>query len=276
MRLINNLDIQAFHPEEVLVLIRHGVDVSVLDNNLNQPLTEQTKPDIRLLGKQLIWLCESLGVTNICLRHSNRLRAIQTTAIIAEEFFDANLLVEMVETIGVREIYQGDFVVRNHAHGTDYRPLVDAWDAWQAKLNACELCYRFGDPVSLQNGGYEFPELVGWFNKFGENQGEFSLRLYQTLFDTLSSDPNKLQVLVGHQASCSRIQRILSSTSKLSNKSAFEAGEFVRFIEKSGTRISIDHACGVVVKKPRRDLILSVLEKEINFLNSNTWHEVVL
>lgn len=268
MRLINNIDLKTTSVREVFVLIRHGVDISILDNTLDQPLTEETKPDIRVLGEQLIQLCRLLGVGIVCLRYSNRLRAVQTATIIAEELSDVGLSAEMMETPGVREVYQGKFIVRDHKCGTEYQPLVAAWNAWQAKLNACELDYRFGDPACLSKGRYEFPDLIGWFNQFGETQREFSLRLYQMLHDMLSVASDHLQVVIGHQASCSRIQRVISSVSQLSSGDTFEPGEFVRVIEKHGERMTIDHACGIVVERPEQNLTLAVLEKEIDFLCS--------
>jgi broad specificity phosphatase PhoE len=235
---------------------------------LNQPLIEETKPDIMTLSKQMIRLCGRIRADRIVLRHSNRLRAIQTASIIAEELFAVDMPIEIVETAGVQEIYQGDFIIKDHVTGTEYKPLVDAWNAWQKKLNACELLYRFGDPLVDNSEKAEFPELVGWFKGFGEHQGDFSLRLYYMLKEVFEVSSNDLQVIVGHQASCSRIQRIISAVLGLNSANDFKPGDFVKFLEKKGSRITIDPACGVVVRKPDQGLIVSVLEKEIKYLES--------
>lgn len=268
MRLVENSNARGCSPGQIMVLVRHGVDVSVLSRDLNQPLTEETKPDVKILGKEIVRLCRTVGVSRVCVQHSSRLRAIQTAAIAAEEFFAANISTEMHETAGVREIYQGDFVIRNHVHGNGYKPLLDAWRAWQQKLGACELLYRFGDPVVNSDGKAEYPELVGWFNKPGEHQGEFSLRLYLLLKNVFEKTGDELQIVIGHQASCSRIQRILSAAAKLANADEFKSGDFVRYLEKQGSRQSIEPACGVVVRKPERDLIIAILQKEITYLRS--------
>lgn len=268
MRLIENNDTYGCSPDEVMILIRHGVDVQELSQDLNRPLTEETKPDIRTLGKQVIRFCGKIGVRKIQIRHSNRLRAIQTAAISAEEFFMAGIPTEMFETAGVREIYQGDFTIKNHMHGAEYKPLVDAWRAWQQKLDACELLYRFGDPVIGNNDNAEYPELVGWFKKFGEHQAEFSLRLYLLLKEVFEITDIALQIITGHQASCSRVQRIISAASKLTSVDNFKPGEFVKFLEKKGSRVTVEPACGLVVKKPKRNLIIEVLQKEIEYLKS--------
>lgn len=266
MRLTESSDTRECIPGDVLVLIRHGIDVPILSQDLNHPLVEETKPDIRTLSKQLIRLCGHIGANRIVLRHSNRLRAIQTASIIAEEFFAIDMPTEIVETAGVREIYQGDFIINDHVTGAEYKPLVDAWNAWQKKLDVCELLYRFGDPLTDNSGKAEFPELVGWFKEFGEHQGDFSLRLYRTLKEVFEVSGNDLQVIVGHQASCSRMQRIISAALGLNSAEDFKSGDFVKFLEKKGSRITIDPACGVALRKPDQNLIVSVLEKEIKYL----------
>lgn len=267
MRLIEHPNLADFSSGQLLVLIRHGVDVPTLSQDLNQPLIEETKPDIRTLSKQLIRFCGRIGASKTIIHHSNRLRAIQTTDIVAEELFAANLSTVIHETSGVREIYQGNFrITEDHVHGTDYKPLQDAWIAWQQKLDACELLYRFGDPITDDLGKSQYPDLVGWFEQFGEHQADFSLRLYRLLRDVFEHEETELQIIVGHQASCSRIQRILSAASRLRSAGQFDPGEFVRVLEKSGDRRTIDPACGVVVEKPTRALIMEVLEKEIAFL----------
>lgn len=268
MRLIESVDTRDCISSDVLVLIRHGIDDPVLSQDLNQPLIEETKPDIKTLGKQLISLCGRIGADRIVLRHSNRLRAIQTASIIVEELFAIDMPTEIMETAGVREIYQGDFIIKDHVTGTEYKPLVDAWNAWQKKLDACELLYRFGDPLPDSSGNAEFPELTGWFKAFGEHQGDFSLRLYRMLKEIFEESCDGLQVIVGHQASCSRMQRIISAASWLNSAEDFKSGDFVKFLEKKGSRITIDPACGFALRKPDQNLIVSVLEKEIKYLES--------
>ncbi len=268
MRLIENSDARGCSSGKIMVLVRHGVDVPVLSQDLNQPLTEETKFDVKILGKEIVKLCRTVGASKICVQHSGRLRAIQTATIAVEEFFTANIPTEMCETTGVREIYQGDFVIRNHVQGNEYKPLLDAWKAWQQKLDSCKLLYRFGDPVINSDGEAEYPELVGWFNKLGEHQGEFSLRLYLLLKSMFEKTGNELQIIIGHQASCSRIQRILSATAKLSSIDEFRPGDFVKYLEKEGSRQNIEPAHGIVVRKPERDLIIAILQKEIAYLRS--------
>jgi len=268
MRLIETQDTRGCSPSEMMILARHGVDVDDLTQDLNQPLAESTKPDIMILGKQMIEFCRKIKARQVQIRHSNRLRAIQTAAITAEEFFVAGIPTEIFETGGVREIYQGDFVIKDHINGREYKPLVDAWSVWQQKLDACELLYRFGDPLVGIDGKAEHPELVGWFKKFGEHQGEFSLRLYLLLQEVFEETSDDLQIIIGHQASCSRIQRVINATSKLSSADEFEPGDFVKYLEKSGLRTNIEPACGIISKKPNRDLIIAVLQKEIHYLRS--------
>src|SRR3990167_9728542 len=173
MRLIENQDTRGCSPNEVMILVRHGIDVVVLSQDLNQPLTEDTKPDIITLGKQMVGFCRKINIRQTQIRHSNRLRAIQTAAITAEEFFVAGIPTEIFETAGVREIYQGDFVIKNHIHGREYKPLMDAWSVWQQRLDACELLYRFGDPIVGVDGKAEHPKLALMFAKLFEPSDKF-------------------------------------------------------------------------------------------------------
>lgn len=266
MGLIENITQDEFS-SNVFVLIRHGVDVPVLSHDLDQPLIEETKPDVSVLGKQISNLCKKIATKNVAVRHSNRLRATQTASIIADELQTDGTTVDMIEASGVREIYQGDFIIKDYIVGTMYKPLVDAWQAWQQKLDAHELLYRFGDPLQTATG-CTYPELSGWFTNFGEHQAEFSLRLYSFLKETLEDSSNRLQIIVGHQASCSRIQRIIDSITKLKTADDFLPGEFVTVIEKKGLRTTLGAACGIIIKKPHMILANAVLEKEIAFLKT--------
>lgn len=268
MRLIYDTSNKENTPSRAFVLVRHGVDVPVLTQELDQPLVEEFKLDIRVLGQQILRFCESIGVSRVVIRHSSRLRAFQTAEILADELCSERLPVNLVEAAGFREIYQGDFMIKSYVAGKEYKPLVDAWNAWQKKLNACELNYRFGNPLIDGSGNAEFPELIGWFNKFGEHQGDFSLRLYCALKKVFEDTSGALQVVVGHQASCSRVQRIISATQELSGADDFVPGDFVKFLEKKGSRVTLDSACGVVVSKPKQNLISAILEKEIAYLES--------
>lgn len=269
MKLVKTFGTSDCSSKDTIVLVRHGVDDPTLSKDLNQPLVEETKPDIKLLANKLIRFVGSIDVNEVNMYHSNRLRAIQTASIIAEQLFSADINTHLQESVGIREIYQGDFIIaEDHVHGNDYQPLVDAWVVWQQKLDDCELEYRFGDPLCNPSGSPTYPELVGWFNSFGENQAEFSLRLYRLLFDIFKNESPLLDVVIGHQASCSRIQRILNSVSKLTTPSEFEAGEFVRFLEKKGNRLTVEPASGVVIRKPEREITLDVLQKEIGFLET--------
>lgn len=269
MRLIQNLDKNKINSQNILILIRHGIDENTLTEDLNQPLIEETKPDIEVLGLEIIDFCRTNNIDKLNLRYSNRLRAQQTAEILANKFHSRKVNFSLIETEGVREVYQGRFIIKNHTNGNEYKPLVDAWTAWQKKLDACELQYKFGDPVVSNSGSVEFPSLIGWFKEYGEHQGDFSLRLYlmmKEVFDTEGN--NATHIIVGHQASCSRIQRILNAASKLKSVTEFKSGEFVKYLEKNGSRLTIQPACGIVTFKPDKHLMIDILSKEIDYLHS--------
>ncbi len=276
MRLIENSEVKGCPTSELAILVRHGIDVPTLSVELNQPLIEETKPNIRLLATEIIDKYKKADVEEFHIQSSNRLRAIQTSNILVEEFAAANIPTLISETVGLRELYQGTFVIaENLIRGTEYLPFLDAWKVWQQKLDLQKqkldtgaILYRFGDPAIDINGDMAHPELSGWFKEFGENQGEFSLRLYLFLLKTFKSTSNSLEIIVAHQSSCSRIQRIFSAASRLTGPNEFKAGDFVKSLEKRGSHVKIEPASGVIVKKPNRAVITSILEKEIEFLRS--------
>lgn len=268
MRLQVDPIVYGLSPERVIVLTRHGVDVPHLTQELNQPLTEETKPDIVTLGREIVQLAQRLKVEAIDLRHSTRLRGIQTATILAEEFFKASIPTDIQESPGIREIYQGEFLIKNYCGSGEYRPLVDAWTAWQERLNQNELLYRFGEPGITGEGREEYPHLKPWFTKFGENQAEFSWRLYSFLREILADHSSKLCVVVAHQASCSRMQRIFNALSRLQSTDEFTPGDFVRNLEKQGDRVTINPASGTALRKPDWELGLAVIDKELSYLKS--------
>jgi broad specificity phosphatase PhoE len=270
MRLLADPSIWALSQRDIIVLTRHGVDIPHLTQELNQPLSDETKPDIRVLGNEIVQVCRQLHTKAICIHHSTRLRGIQSTAILAEEFFGSGIPTQICEAPGIREVYQGEFLIRNYSGKGEYRPLVDAWTAWQEQLNKNELLYRFGDHRPTDSINCEYPTLQGWFTRYGENQAEFSIRLYSFLKKILSDPGDHLTTIVAHQASCSRIQRIFSTISRLSSVDEFKPGEFVRILEKQGERMTIDYASGIIVKCPPRELSLLILEKELQYLKSIT------
>ncbi|HEY0908004.1 MAG TPA: histidine phosphatase family protein [Candidatus Paceibacterota bacterium] len=270
MQLIENPDVLGKGPEDVLVLVRHGIDVSELSQELNQPLTEETKPDIRNLAVQIIGYCGTTGIMKVRLSYSNRLRTIQTASIIAQELFGSGISVEMKETDMLREVRQGKFLIKDHREGTEYKPLVNAWKAWQKELDDSEMLYRFGDPKMDPKGVPKYPDIAGWFSEFGEHQGDFSLRIYRFLSQIYSDTGPHLNIAVAHQATCSRIQRISSSISVFEDAHAHDPGYFVRYLEKRGSRQPIGFASGIVISKPPKSRSALVLQKEISYLNMIT------
>lgn len=268
MRLMINRDVRGLAWQDLLILCRHGVDDNTLTVELNQPLIEETKEDIVVLGDEISEFGLDIGIPSFGIDSSNRLRAIQTADILADQIRKAEIEVVLSESDRIREIKQGDFIIKDHVDGEDYQPLLDAWSVWQQKLDDCELLYRFGDPLIDSMGGARYPELVGWFNEFGENQQEFSIRLYLYLLDLISGPVERFPVVVCHQATCSRIQRILSAISRIESAGVFDPGQFVKYLEKEGSRYTINPACGVVLSRPSRELSVAVLQKEIDYLSN--------
>jgi broad specificity phosphatase PhoE len=244
--------------------IRHGEDRNILTRSLNQPLSIAGKKEIETLiinlKKNIFADLDKSLVFQV--HHSKRLRTTQTACMLG---FDVNLLA----TEKLNEVYQGDFLLPQKTLTGKWQPLVSAWDAWQNELNKAELLYRFGDPVLIGEKMYKYSEIVGFFEKFGENQAEFSKRVYSFLCEEISlENPSSLVIAVAHQATLPRFQRILDISNKVSIGD-FEQGNFVRHVEKNGKRTSIPHGGYVLLQKPTEKQV-GVLKKELTFLRKIT------
>lgn len=231
---------------------------------------DEAIPDIKQLSNEVIdFYNQRLEVFDgITIYHSPKLRASQTAAVVAEVCVLNQVNAELVEIPALREMRQGRFVIKNNIDGEDYPPLMNAWLAFREKLDRGNLFYRFGDPLIRPSGNVEYPQLLGLFTEYGENQKEFSLRLYAFLRDYLSAKDKKLHIIIAHQATSSRIQRIFNVLTTVPMLNLLKAGDFVSWTERDGVRISIDPACGVVIPKPSANLAVGILEREITYLES--------
>ncbi|MEA1929911.1 MAG: hypothetical protein U9M92_03495 [Patescibacteria group bacterium] len=247
-----------------VLLLRHGTDLPVLRSDLNQPLDPERLCEFEELVLDTTRLC--LPKKKVRIIGSSRLRARQSVAILAEAI-GADRLAEVRESDLIREVYHGCFRVIDHQDGDKYPPLVDAWTLWAEALAEMDIDYRYGNPV--RNGETRFPLLVGIFTKFGESHREFTIRIYSFLADLINfhhSNNEVFNIVVAHQATLSRIQRVFRALSVLGGLP--QAGELVRRIERSSGRIDIKESHGVVVRYPPRSLSVEVLRQEVDYLTA--------
>lgn len=245
-----------------VMLLRHGTDLPVLRSDLNPPLDPAKLYEFKELVSDIVDLCHSKK--QIRLLHSNRKRAQESVEIIVDAIGTEHI-VEIIETGLIREVYHGHFKIINHKQGDIYPPLVDAWTLWAEALADSDIDYRYGD--SFQRGKLKGSSLVDIFTKFGENHREFTLRIYSFLMDLINlhySDNNIFNIVLAHQATLSRIQRVFNALTVLEKVPS--EGALVREIERVSDRINIEESRGVVIQYPPKDFAISVLQQEVNYL----------
>ena len=257
---------------DCLVVIRHGQDGSLLTTALDEPLISETIEDVNILSRETAdWFKSWSLFSGVELFYSPKLRVAATADLIAASLTQNGIAVNHNIVSEVKELYQGSFVIKKEFI-TDgiYFPLLKSWEAFQEELRLGNLFYRFGDPLLQADGTFKYPQLIGWFNRYGENQREFSLRLYYFLESLFSKPTNRLRIIVSHQAILSRIQRLISVCNKLVDYQTIKAGEFVTNLERTGDRLTIDYAQGVVISGINTKLVLNVVKRELDYLRELT------
>lgn len=205
-------------PKEV-VLMRHlqdednllvgGNDAGLIEAEL--PKARHTAVEISLKGKES-------NFSQVCILSSSKRRAESTAREVGRELGkDFPVVIEIDKRI--REIDQGDYILP-----TDYKPgdrfqiLQDAWLIFfKETFENKNIAYRFGDPL-LIDGKYKYPDLLGHFRSFGENQTEFSIRFYSfiaDLCDRFKSEDLILPVIVTHQAMTARFAEMVIISEKI-------------------------------------------------------------
>lgn len=267
MRLFENRG--AAENDKMFIAARHGEDEARLTTELNQPLKQEAIQEVQRLGQEVAEYYlrhQEKYPDGIRLISSPRIRARQTSEIIASKLDEYGVRRQIDQAPEIEEINQGDFIVSNHQDGEIYAPLEDAWAAFILELKNGNIHYNFGDPLEQEDGSYKYKELIEFFNIFGEDEARFSVRLYSFLLKVFREERQSLNILITHQVIVSRIQKILDAASKIADPEAFTVGTFVSDMEHKGERINIGHAEGVVVKDYNYEAIGRVLERELGFL----------
>lgn len=203
-----------------VLLIRHLPD----ENNLlipgnNADLVFAEMPRARLIAAELSRTTRELRYTNLVMITSNKQRAVKTTHEVQRYLGDA-LPSTIMEDERIRELDQGDYILPvGYKAGDHFQPLQDAWSAFfKETFSNRNLMYRFGDPLSGENGSCKYSELKGHFRSFGENQVEFSIRFYEFVIDICErymSQENILPVVVTHQAVTARFAELVKIAQKV-------------------------------------------------------------
>jgi len=203
---------------ETVVLIRHFQDQDNLFCFNDSPVVEAELPKARIASAEILTHAEKISYSYIYIFTSSKQRAETTAQEIAREI-NGNLQVVLRIDSRIREIDQGKYILpEGYKVGDYFQPLQDAWSAFfRETFEEGNLRYRFGD--SLLNGDRcKYPELVGHFSEFGENQIEFSIRFYSFLIDLcqkFKNQKNILPVVVTHQALTARFAELIKIAEKM-------------------------------------------------------------
>ncbi|MDP3989568.1 MAG: hypothetical protein Q8P93_05035 [bacterium] len=234
--------------------------MQILLPDLNPPLDSIRINEFRELVTEIATLCERKQ--KIRLFYSNRLRAVQSARILIQDL-GVRRFTEIVESKLICEVCHGRFKIDNYKQGDIYPPLVMAWTLWAEALADMDIDYRYGNHI--RKGEIKYPALTGVFTQFGENHREFTIRLYSFLIDLIQcfySNPNIFNIVLAHQATLSRIQRVFNALTTLRKIPA--EGMLVRRIERASERVSIKESHGVTITYPPKALSISILRQEIN------------
>lgn len=121
---------------------------------------------------------------------SSKKRAIQTAGLIIDQLreIDGKLKLRVVAEENLVAMQQGKFLLP-----PDYKPgdvfigIDLANKAFAEETFAPDnsnYLYKFGDPVLQDDGSYKHPELVPYFENYGESNRDFLLRIYDLIIRT--------------------------------------------------------------------------------------------
>lgn len=168
---------------EKLPVIRHLKDTDNLrDYEMDNPLMPSQEAEAQTIGKQLATEVLKEECRAIFLIVSPKRRAIETAGLIQRYFHNNhnNLKVSVSINDNLRELDQGQLILpHDYVSGTSFEPLPRAWEIFwdETFIKHNNPLYKFGDPVA-QDGIPEYPELLGFFERYGECYRDLALRLY--------------------------------------------------------------------------------------------------
>lgn len=265
---------------ERVVLIRHFQDQDNLLYQNDSPIVENELPKARIAAVEISDSTKEMGFSQIHILASNKKRAEITAREVAREMgFVFPVTTEIDQRI--REIDQGTYLLpEGYKPGDYYQPLQDAWKVFfKETFKEGNLWYRFGDPMSNEDGSYKHPELAGYFKKHGENQIEFSIRFYSFIVDLCQRFNNQkdiLPIVVTHQALTARFAEITRIAEKVKSGTLTEVNpgklpllEWNQFEEVKDDK-SMFIEFGGVATFPLTDLydFVDTLNSEVEYLKS--------
>lgn len=172
---------------EELVIIRHLEDKDDLSSGRDTHLVEGQADKIQTMAREIDEEVRSQGYRAIHFCTSPRKRVVETVSLVKEALLKMDKPVRVITSVhsGLIDSDHGEFILPlDYQPGDRYEPFTRAWSVYfRESFEEDNKGYRFGDPVGMPNGEFKYPELAGYFKRFGENYAEFSIRLYSAAID---------------------------------------------------------------------------------------------
>lgn len=265
---------------ENIFLIRHFEDEDNLFQANDNQLINNELLKAGILKEIIISKAFESNIHRAYFLTSNKRRALITARAIANRIEDTMPITIEIDP-RIREIDQGSYILPpTYNPGDFYPPLTKAWDVYFAEtFKNRNIKYRFGDPL-VRNGSSKYPEISGYFNKYGENQREFSIRFYSFLRDLLqgfSYQKEYIPIIITHQALIARFKEIAMIAEKVNlniinhiDPGTLPLLEWEQFQEMYGSKDAfIGHGEITTFSLSTLDGLHDTLMKEIKYLQTN-------
>lgn len=288
MEQINNVDNLGNSSEEKrVVMVRHFDDIDDLETyGRDAVLLDGQEKKTETVANILFNQIKEHGKKAILFVTSPRVRTKLTASMIIDALHkeDSTLRCVSVEENDLRAIDQGEFILpADYVKGQKFEGLSLADQIFFNETHASEVSgrednydYKYGDPVLLKNGQFQYPELARFFTKSGESYRDVLVRLY-ALVITMSQKVYKLEkntelVLVTH-GQPGQIFKDLKKVAELikNNNIEYKQGELAKLCweiyKKRDPAEKVTGATDVIAVEELTDSnLIGLLKQELLFL----------
>ncbi len=273
--------------EKEIVMMRHFDEIDDLETyGRDGVLLEDQEEKAEAVADLLLSQIKKHGKKAVLFVTSPRVRAKQTASIVIDVLRkkDSALRYISVEENDLRAIDQGEFVLpKDYVKGQEFEGLLIADRIFFNETHASEVSgkednydYRYGDPVVLENGQFQYPELVQFFTQSGESYRDVLVRLYNLVI-IMSEKVHKLEkntelVFVTHGQS-RQILKDLKRVAEMikTNEIEYKQGELARMCwdiyKKRDSSEKVTGAVDVISVEELTDpYLIGLLKQELSFL----------